>query len=73
MDLGIELAVRREASYRLSQPPVSRRPSMLLTECPDGARSVYFEKIRVFKAGWPPEYSVKSIEGAPRDRGWDRR
>uniref|UniRef100_A0A3Q0RVZ9 Reverse transcriptase domain-containing protein n=1 Tax=Amphilophus citrinellus TaxID=61819 RepID=A0A3Q0RVZ9_AMPCI len=39
-----------------SQPLPLRAPSMLLAECSAGVRSVYFEKIRVFKAGWSPEY-----------------
>ncbi|XP_051812340.1 myelin basic protein-like [Acanthochromis polyacanthus] len=33
LDLGIELTVRREASYRLSQPLPLGIPSMLLAEC----------------------------------------
>ncbi|KAI9540388.1 hypothetical protein NQZ68_040703 [Dissostichus eleginoides] len=36
VDLGIELTVRRKASYRLSQPLPLGASSMLLTECPAG-------------------------------------
>lgn len=49
-------AVRREASHRRSRTPrPPGAPRMPLTGCPRlGARSVYFEKIRVFKAGPAP-------------------
>ena len=49
------LAVRREACY-CCPVPFSRRSPVPLTGCPRG-RNVYFEKIRVFKAGRStPEY-----------------
>ncbi|KAG8588953.1 hypothetical protein GDO81_006177 [Engystomops pustulosus] len=46
--LGIELTVRCQASFRLSKPLSlgSSPPKMGL-----GARSVYFKKIIIFKAG----------------------
>ena len=45
-----ERAVRCEASHRPSRPLPLGASLMLLAECPT-TRSIYFEKIRVFKAG----------------------
>ena len=46
---GPSQGVHRRRGFRLSAPP-----AVLLTGCRGSGRRVYFEKIRVFKAGRPP-------------------
>ncbi|MBN3317030.1 TMM80 protein, partial [Atractosteus spatula] len=50
LDFGIELVVRREAGYRLSQPLPLGAPSMLLAGCPTGSEAFTLQKL-VYKAG----------------------
>ncbi|GLD48135.1 uncharacterized protein AKAME5_002623400 [Lates japonicus] len=56
LDLGIELTVRREASYRLSQPLPLGAPSMLLAECPAGSEAFTLKKLECSKQARSPEY-----------------
>ena len=45
----MELAVRREASYRLRQPLSVGAPSMLLSECPAGPEAFTLRKLECSK------------------------
>ena len=57
----MELAVRREASYRLCQPLPVGAPSMLLSECPAGPEAFTLKKLECSKqarAAWIPQLGI---------------